>query len=804
MNSITTYESDDLIILVNVEFAADSGITSLIGGTVEAAAQSTTGEIVTANTVTILSATSIRVSFFENTLSEGVYALQVRATVSGVTKTVLDAYITVHGSILGDGSSGGGSTVVSVVGAVAGSSSVTGVGQSLSGANLITASVGPTNNRVFQRAADTGGAFDLGIASVPFSLTFSDAVSRLDYRVLNDGDLSPLTGWTQVGTSYPSGVNNVNVTIPARLGWMRVEFRTESSLTTVTVSDRFGVGRVIFMAGQSLAVRMFSKISDATTISALGITPNANSITYVTSQDGARDNLTPAWLIPADVSTVDSAGAAALLNDQISAFGVQCALVGHAEGATAISAWLTGGVAYAQMTDIMTAVGGWEEFVWFQGHSDSIGGTTQLDYRNRLTTLFADVTSRNSRGAAYGRVLCSIPNIAGTTWGTADQIAAIRQVQADWAAANSAAVVYPSDIALVDGTHQGQAGAVRLAAHFSRALRELAVPTITGATRLNGTDIQLSVSLPAGATSLVSVGAPASRFSVFLRGRIDSPLALDAVTPITVGTNTITLKLASSQANNVALDVWFGRGADTGSGQSNIILDNSSDGFSFGRQLLAAPRAIPAAAIAPASVAANISMAGPAYSANAGFGQSLSGGQGTTADFWTQSTTYTLEARVLKAAPNAVQVAFGQSVLGWLGVNTQGRVVARLGLAAGGDGSIGPSTESVAGTNPVIADNQWHHIAMVVTPRAQRLFVDGVLVAASTIAPLAAPTGGSGIRFFGGSTFQWDGQIDEVAVWHGERYGCLDFTAPAAPYVGDEPNLHQLWHLDGNGNTGIL
>ncbi|MDX2103153.1 MAG: hypothetical protein SF002_11495 [Alphaproteobacteria bacterium] len=130
MNSITTYESDDLIILVNVEFAADSGITSLIGGAVEAAMQSTGGEIVTANTVAILSATSIRVSFFENTLSEGVYTLQVRATVSGVTKTVAEAYVTVHGSIVG-GTSGAGEVVISGSGAAAGIAAAAATGEAI-------------------------------------------------------------------------------------------------------------------------------------------------------------------------------------------------------------------------------------------------------------------------------------------------------------------------------------------------------------------------------------------------------------------------------------------------------------------------------------------------------------------------------------------------------------------------------------------------------------------------------------------------------------------------------------------------
>ncbi len=676
------------------------------------------------------------------------------------------------------------------------------------GANLITVAAGPANNRVFQRAADTGGAFNLGTASVPFALTFSAAVSRLDYRVLNEADLAPLTGWAQVGTSYALGVNNVNVTVPARLGWVRVEFRTEFSATTVVVANRFGVGRVMFMAGQSLAVRMFGKIVDTTTLAALGLTPNANGVTYATYEDGSRSSLTPAWVVPADASNIDSAGAVAILNDQIAAFGVQCALVGHSEGATAIAAFLTGGAAYTQMTDIMTAVGGWEEFIWFQGHSDSQSGTTQLVYYDRLTTLFADVTSRNSRGASYERVLCSVPNIGNTSWGTADRIAGYRQVQKDWADINGGVVVYPIDVQMVaDGVHQDQVGALRLGSHFSRAMRGLAVPTITSATRINGTDIELAVSLPSGATSLVSVGSPATRFNVFLRGRTDTPLALDGVTPITVGTNTITLKLAASQANNVHLDVWLGRGADTGNGDDSIILDNSSDGFSFGRQVYADPRPITAPAITPAAtgVALANGTPAPAYAVNTGFGQMRTSGRAlSAANGLPLAATYTIEARLRKSAAGATEVAIGESNTLYVGVHSSGRLLASIYPQGGGaEFSIGTTTTAAAGTNPIITDANWHHVAVVLTPGHQRLYLDGALVAASTGSTKQVPPGIIGVGYFHNFSFEWVGDIDEVAIWHTEKYRGPSFTVPTAPYVGTEPGLFQLWHLDGNGNSGL-
>ncbi len=99
MTAITTYEADDLIILVEVAFDAGSEITSLVGGTVEALAQRSGAAAIPASSATIVDANTIRVAFNEDVLPEGVYTLQVRATVSGVTQTVAEQSVTVRGSL---------------------------------------------------------------------------------------------------------------------------------------------------------------------------------------------------------------------------------------------------------------------------------------------------------------------------------------------------------------------------------------------------------------------------------------------------------------------------------------------------------------------------------------------------------------------------------------------------------------------------------------------------------------------------------------------------------------------------------
>lgn len=99
MTAITTFEADDLIINVNVTFEPGTAITALTGGTVEAYVERAGAARVAANSVSIVDADTIRVTFNENTLAEGVYTLQVRATVDGVTQTVAEAVVTVKGSL---------------------------------------------------------------------------------------------------------------------------------------------------------------------------------------------------------------------------------------------------------------------------------------------------------------------------------------------------------------------------------------------------------------------------------------------------------------------------------------------------------------------------------------------------------------------------------------------------------------------------------------------------------------------------------------------------------------------------------
>ncbi|WWT39554.1 hypothetical protein [Microcystis phage Mae-JY02] len=97
--TITHYEADDLPILVNVTFEEGAEITSLVGGSVEALAQAAGGAVIPASSVSIIDPDTVRVAFNDGVLAAGVYTLQVRATVSGVTQTIAEEVIDVRASL---------------------------------------------------------------------------------------------------------------------------------------------------------------------------------------------------------------------------------------------------------------------------------------------------------------------------------------------------------------------------------------------------------------------------------------------------------------------------------------------------------------------------------------------------------------------------------------------------------------------------------------------------------------------------------------------------------------------------------
>lgn len=98
--SLTCFVEDDLVIRVPVTFDPASEVTSLSGGTVEAvAALVGGGAAIAASSATIVGADLIRAVWNDNLFTDGVYDLQIRATVAGQTRTLVAQKLTVRASV---------------------------------------------------------------------------------------------------------------------------------------------------------------------------------------------------------------------------------------------------------------------------------------------------------------------------------------------------------------------------------------------------------------------------------------------------------------------------------------------------------------------------------------------------------------------------------------------------------------------------------------------------------------------------------------------------------------------------------
>src|SRR6202012_1939649 len=157
------------------------------------------------------------------------------------------------------------------------------------------------------------------------------------------------------------------------------------------------------------------------------------------------------------------------------------------------------------------------------------------------------------------------------------------------------------------------------------------------------------------------------------------------------------------------------------------------------------------------------------------------------------ATGFTIEAQ-LKTTATAIQVgaSCGETPgdpTEWIGILANGHFA---GAATGSGALTGILDSGIA-----INDGNFHHCAMVYTAGTLTLFVDGVEATPtlSGVADSLIDTTGNIGRLQG--TSAWSGEVDEVALWNFARY-TSNFTPPTAAYIGNEPGLIALYHVDGN------
>jgi hypothetical protein len=210
------------------------------------------------------------------------------------------------------------------------------------------------------------------------------------------------------------------------------------------------------------------------------------------------------------------------------------------------------------------------------------------------------------------------------------------------------------------------------------------------------------------------------------------------------------------------------------------------------------------------AVGPNLADNATTYSASkTSFGQARTGGyagpSAASYDILPAGIVYTMEGWFKSSTiSTGVQALFGIGNRGWVGLaRNTGQIIALY--HAGASKNYGGTGTAGGGSNPVVTDGAWHHVAFVANGAVGvSLYLDGVLVGALEPFQVSNAVGTSPFQIgaFNSSSIFVNGSIDEVAVFTTARY-TENFTPPTAPYTGNEPGLVALYHLDGNTNAAV-
>lgn len=225
----------------------------------------------------------------------------------------------------------------------------------------------PLRYRVYEGAS--------GTASVQINGTVSGTTENVQAQIETTAG-SVVVPWTTIATAVTSGSNfSGNITVP-KGGWYRTRVRKNVTTTTTALSTQeWGVGYVIGMTGQSLAVQwdsygMFSGTIDNRAVSFDGTA-------YVNNTFGIYGGGRVEW---GNYFT-------ALLNAPV-------ALVHSALSSTAISTWWNAGKTTAfnnWQAKVNGAGGQLSGFVWWQGNSDASDGNSKASYMASLRDMITQI-----------------------------------------------------------------------------------------------------------------------------------------------------------------------------------------------------------------------------------------------------------------------------------------------------------------------------------------------------------------------------------------------------------------------------
>jgi hypothetical protein len=357
---------------------------------------------------------------------------------------------------------------------------LTGDGTSPPGAAFTMTQLAGTK-QIFQRLTSTGGGQSKGAGTILVSVNVT-ATGVSYFRIRSSDGTTILQAATILPAFLAIGAQILNVTgVDARLGWFYLDLSGDGS-TWQNGTTLVGMGANIIINGQSLASRMIVAASDTISMTTAGVTPDANTSTYVIPGDGAGAPTTAAWRLwdASSANTggaaINSAGGAKMAKTMVSQLGVNVGVIGHPVGGTTIETHTMSSTNGASIRQLIQDCGGFELAFLMIGHSNAAGLTTggvgAREFEGALSAHFQLLTAANSLGSNYRAVVWAIPNeTSGGTWGTLAQQNEVRRAMLDFSRSTTASALMTScryvnnySITLAgDGVHETQAGAIQIA-----------------------------------------------------------------------------------------------------------------------------------------------------------------------------------------------------------------------------------------------------------------------------------------------------------------------------------------------------
>lgn len=403
--------------------------------------------------------------------------------------------------------------------------------------------------------------------SIPVGYTTPGAPgTAVEARVINAANAA-VTNWTSVGTTGADATGSGSIVVPQG-SWYRLQVRVAGSQTLVTTAaNKFGVGMIILLVGQSNMVNVggsyYYPSGSPNLLQYLpGTTPkyarcgNINDAYPPSSYFGSGTG---------KYGTYTNEGAGGDLpvftgNELVAALGIPVCYVNTAVGGKSIWSFLPSRPTnqpdcYTQMVDTITAMGGdFELALWLQGESDAHTMTqaVMVEKLGVLHSTFKTINGRTDANFKLGIIALGAGSYSGSTDG---EFGNMRLAHIQYATTTPGAFLagcghdcYTSDGVHWQGASYGRIG-MRVATTVKAAVTgsaPLAGPRIASATR-SGLNVTVNVT-HSGGTALTDgvggAGAALMGFQFFDDGAGGAEIGYNPATSIVGDTIRLTLNSA--------------------------------------------------------------------------------------------------------------------------------------------------------------------------------------------------------------------------------------------------------------------